>query len=251
MLGAAVGLLAGSIPGGLISQPGAFALVGMGAVFAGVVRAPITSIVMIFEMTGNYSMILPLMIANITSYAVASKLSPTPIYDALLEQDGIRLPHNEIQALQKATVGPVMTIEVDSLGEQVTVSEAFKYIESLARRFHAYPVLDREGRVVGLFTLNDLKRAMAAGLAGSTLKEVASHDLIFTYPDSTLDKALIQLVRTKVSQLLVVSPTDPAKLMGIITMHDVARALARMDIGPDAVTTLQQNPQNLSRNSPA
>src|SRR5262249_39758252 len=64
MLGAIVGLLAPLVPGGAAAQPGAFALVGMGAVFAGIVRAPITSIVMIFEMTNNYSMILPVMIAN-------------------------------------------------------------------------------------------------------------------------------------------------------------------------------------------
>jgi CIC family chloride channel protein len=233
MLGAGVGLLTHSIPGGLASQPGAFALVGMGAVFAGIVRAPITSIIMIFEMTGNYSMILPLMIANIISYVLATKLSPIPIYDALLDQDGIKLPHNELQALRTVTVGAVMTRTVDSLGEQVTVREAFQYIQTLSRRYHSYPVLSSTGRLVGLLTFNDLKRALAAGLDGARLKDVASRDLVSTVPDSGLDSALILLTKAKVSQLPVVSPSDPVMLLGILTMHDVARTLNGMAAGSD------------------
>jgi CIC family chloride channel protein len=231
MLGASVGLLTHSIPGAAASHPGAFALVGMGAVFAGVVRAPITSIVMIFEMTGNYSMILPLMIANIISYVVATKLSPVPIYDALLDQDGVRLPQNELQALRAVTVGAVMTRIVDSFGEQITVKEAFEYIQTLPRRYHSYPVLNKEGRLIGLVTFNDLKRALAAGRDGADLKEVASRDLVVTVPDAGLDSALILLTKAKVSQLPVVSHSDPAMLKGIITMHDVARTLNGMAAG--------------------
>ncbi len=92
MLGGVVGVCAAAATGNPVTQPGAFVLVGMGAVFAGIVRAPITSIVIIFEMTNNYSVILPLMAANITSYAIARRLSPMPIYDALLMQDGLHLP---------------------------------------------------------------------------------------------------------------------------------------------------------------
>jgi CIC family chloride channel protein len=233
MLGGMVGSLTSSIPGGWTSQPGAFALVGMGAVFAGIVRAPITSIVIIFEMTGNYSMILPLMVANIISYALASKLSATPIYDALLEQDGIRLPHNELESLRKATVGAVMSREISTLGEEVTVNEAFEYIQSLPRQYHSYPILDETGRLVGLSTFNDLKRAMAAGLDGSKVRAIASQDLVLAHPELTLDAALIQLVRAKVSQLPVVSPRQPNRLLGMITMHDVARALARTNNDSD------------------
>jgi CIC family chloride channel protein len=229
VLGAMVGLLAHSIPGVFASQPGAFALVGMGAVFAGIVKAPITSIVIIFEMTGNYSMILPLMVANIISYALATKLSATPIYDALLEQDGIRLPHREIDALRKATVGAVMSRDINTLGQEITVNEAFEYIQSLPRQYHSYPILDETGRLVGLSTFNDLKRAIAAGLDRSQVKAIASQDLVLTHPEFTLDAALIQLVKAKVSQLPVVSPRQPNILLGMITMHDVARALARRD----------------------
>ncbi|MGP8188104.1 MAG: chloride channel protein [Terracidiphilus sp.] len=70
---------------------GAFAVVGMGAVFAGVIRAPMTSVLIIFEMTGGYGLILPLMIANMSAFALARYWRHTPVYDALLEQDGIFL----------------------------------------------------------------------------------------------------------------------------------------------------------------
>jgi CIC family chloride channel protein len=74
------------------AQLGAFALVGMGAVFAGVIRAPITSVLIIFEMTGGYGLVLPLMLANMTSYALARSWRSMPIYEALLAQDGVELP---------------------------------------------------------------------------------------------------------------------------------------------------------------
>ena len=74
---------------------GAFALVGMGAVFAGIIRAPMTSVLIIFEMTGSYGLILPLMIANMTAYALARHWRHTAIYEALLLQDGAALPHGK------------------------------------------------------------------------------------------------------------------------------------------------------------
>ena len=93
MLGGAFGYLDVLIFDHEDLQRGAFALVGMGAVFAGVIRAPITSVLIIFEMTGGYGLVLPLMLANMTSYIVARRLRPRPIYEELLLQDGIELPH--------------------------------------------------------------------------------------------------------------------------------------------------------------
>ncbi|MBO0720891.1 MAG: chloride channel protein [Blastocatellia bacterium] len=226
MIGGAVGLLTQFALGGRHIQPEAFALVGMGAVFAGVVRAPVTSIIIIFEMTNNYSIILPLMIANITSYVVAVELSPAPIYDALLTQDGIRLPHAERRALRQIPVSDAMTEDVISVNEGLSVNEAFQYVQALPQRHHAYPVVDEAGRLVGLFTLNDLKRALAVDRGGARLREVASRNLELTYPDQTLEVALIRLGRKGISQLPVVSRKDAAILLGILTVHDIAEALS-------------------------
>jgi CIC family chloride channel protein len=91
MLGGAVGYLDVAVFHHSADSIGAFAVVGMGAVFAGVVRAPMTSILIIFEMTGGYGLVLPLMIANMSAFALARHWRHTPVYDALLEQDGIFL----------------------------------------------------------------------------------------------------------------------------------------------------------------
>jgi len=102
MLGGAVGYLDVTVFHHPADSIGAFAVVGMGAVFAGIVRAPMTSILIIFEMTQGYGLVLPLMIANMSAFALARQWRRTPVYDALLEQDGIDLhappPGNEVLA---------------------------------------------------------------------------------------------------------------------------------------------------------
>lgn len=93
MLGGSVGYVDVAVFHHPADEIGAFAVVGMGAVFAGIIRAPITSVLIIFEMTGGYGLVLPLMVANMSSYALARHWRQTPIYEALLLQDGLELPH--------------------------------------------------------------------------------------------------------------------------------------------------------------
>jgi CIC family chloride channel protein len=93
MLGGAVGYLDVIVFHHSADAIGAFAVVGMGAVFAGIVRAPMTSVLIIFEMTGGYGLVLPLMIANMSAFALARHWRHIPVYEALLAQDGIHLPH--------------------------------------------------------------------------------------------------------------------------------------------------------------
>jgi CIC family chloride channel protein len=93
MLGGTVGFLDVTVFHHPADSIGAFAVVGMGAVFAGIVRAPMTSVLIIFEMTGGYGLVLPLMIANMTAFALARHWRKVPIYEALLAQDGVHLPH--------------------------------------------------------------------------------------------------------------------------------------------------------------
>jgi CIC family chloride channel protein len=96
MLGGAVGYLDVTVFHHPADSIGAFAVVGMGAVFAGIVRAPMTSVLIIFEMTGGYGLVLPLMIANMSAFALARHWRRIPVYDALLAQDGIHLHHGSI-----------------------------------------------------------------------------------------------------------------------------------------------------------
>jgi len=84
----------------MLLSPGAYALVGMGTAFAGIVRAPMTSVVMIFETTRDYSVIVPLMISNLVSFFISSKFQREPIYEVLARQDGIHLPSAHSRSLE-------------------------------------------------------------------------------------------------------------------------------------------------------
>lgn len=174
MVGGAVGALDVALFGHQPDVIGAFALVGMGAVFAGVVRAPITSVLIIYEMTGNYRLILPLMTANMVAFALARHVRPVPIYEALLAQDGIHLPHGrpirhvlDLLAVSDAMSDPPGS--VDSVDRTVTLSPGQPLHEALvameqAGRYEALVMDDPNGHVVGLLTVTDIIRAQARAL---------------------------------------------------------------------------------------
>lgn len=209
------------------TAPGAFTLVGMGASFCGVIRAPITSVLIIFEMTGNYSLILPLMVASAVSYTIASRLQPLPIYEALLMQDGIHLARPQpTAALHKVTAASVMTREVETLPVNLSVREALERVEESPH--HGFPVVDGARRLVGFITVNDLRRCVADGREEALLKEVAVKKVIHAHPDHTLDRVMLKFGQQELSLLPVVSRVDPTKLLGIISMRDVVRAQARL-----------------------
>ncbi|MEP7339216.1 MAG: CBS domain-containing protein [Acidobacteriota bacterium] len=191
-------------------------------------------------MTHNYAIILPLMIANIISYALATELNPTPIYDALLLQDGIRLPHTETQVLKRLTVGAVMTRNVTTVSSELTAAQAFEYVQTLPQLHRAYPLLDPAGRLAGLITYNDLKRTLAAGQSDRRLDELSSKKLIQAHPENTLQMVVLKLGRKGFMRIPVVSRQDPTKLFGIITMHDIAAALAEEDDEADLSHTTEE-----------
>ncbi|HWU87954.1 MAG TPA: chloride channel protein, partial [Kofleriaceae bacterium] len=164
MLGGAFGALDVELFGHAHSQVGAFALVGMGAVFAGTIRAPITSVLIIIEMTAGYGLTLPLMISNTIAYGLARRLRPVPIYEAFLEQDGIQL-HARRPAAEQIEGVSIDRIELD-VGPRTTFAPhegAARMLEALetAGRQEVFPVLDPERRLVGLIALEDLTELAA------------------------------------------------------------------------------------------
>jgi CIC family chloride channel protein len=92
MLGGALGVVVHTYAPFPTAMPGAYALVGMGTLFAGIIRAPLTSVFMIFEITQDYQILVPLMVANLLSFLISKHYQPAPLYDALLQQDGVHLP---------------------------------------------------------------------------------------------------------------------------------------------------------------
>jgi chloride channel protein, CIC family len=100
MIGGTVGSVAHTWFPAYTANPGAYALIGMGTAFAGIIRTPLTSVIMIFELTRDYSIIVPLMISNLVSFFISRTLQPEPIYEALALQEGVHLPTRHSQPAQ-------------------------------------------------------------------------------------------------------------------------------------------------------
>ena len=219
MLGGTVGTVAHHLFPAYTATPGAYALVGMGAVFAGIVRAPMTSVLMIFEMTQDYAVIVPLMIANLVSLFIASRLQHEPIYEALAVQDGIHLPTAKTRqrSRQRQAVG-IMQIASQLLPAEITVREALEQAPS--SEFRTWLVMDRRG-VVGVINFARLERELGEG-ADKKLGELVD-PLVFphVHPDQGLDLALERMGANQIEILPVVNRADVHKLEGILTLRDV------------------------------
>lgn len=230
-LGGIIGMIDQRLLGHTENEVGAFALVGMGAVFAGVIRAPITSVLIIFEMTGSYGLILPLMISNMTSYVLAKHYQPLPIYDALLEQDNVHLPHGVRgvgRLLEEMRVADVFEANAAVLDVGLTVGEAYALVQE--HDFTTFPIVDAQGVCVGSVTEMRLRRNVAAGNGAKALSEVARRPHLIL-PHEPLSQAVIRMNAASIRQLVVVSARDKTTL-GILTMSDVVRAQAEV-LAPD------------------
>jgi CIC family chloride channel protein len=219
MLGAAVGGAEHVLLPHLSGSPGTYALVGMGVLFAGFLRAPMTSVFMVLEVSGNYSIILPVMVANTFAYLISRGLQPVPIFDLLTRQDGLDLPSMEEQreegilrvedAMRPAT-GPVLDAE-ESL-ERVLQSLDEKSPEVLLVR------LNPSGW--SSVTKQELETTFKQGKGGETLSSVlAGRHLPYLHPDHPLDMALRYVDRWPL--LPVVNRADFGKLEGVVSEHDV------------------------------
>ena len=157
MLGGAVGGVAHILLPDYTGSVGAYALVGMGTAFAGIIRVPLTSVIMIFEITRDYSIIVPLMISNLISYFISSRLQEEPIYEALLHQDGVHLPSGAGARRVLLMVGQALRPAIQTLSADLRVSEA---AASVDREAGAWPVVD-EGGLRGMLTEGQLDQAIA------------------------------------------------------------------------------------------
>ncbi len=216
-LGQLVGLVAGTVLGG---APIIYALTGMGAFFGAVAKVPVTAIVIVFETTLNYNLILPLMICSVTSYLIAEWLNPGSLYTHLLELKGIYLAPNAISDGLWATLtaAEVMQKKVETLPSQMTLVEV---VEAFAKSHHrGFPVVN-QGRLVGIVTQTDLDKITNLQLPDhAVLKDIMTPQPITVSPEDALSQVLHLLSSYKLSRLPVVADR---KLVGIITRSDILR----------------------------
>ena len=218
MLGGSVGSVAHRFLPAYTAVPGAYALVGMGALFAGIVRAPMTSVFMIFETTRDYSIVVPLMISNLLSFYISRKLQRHPIYEELALQDGIQLPTR----LEERRVTEVMRTSVQTLSAGLTVREALD--QTIGSQFHSWIVVDEKG-VLGIIPKSGLQQALADGAGDKTVGSLsASLNHEHVHRDQPLHLALERMGSTGLDLLAVVSRANIRTLEGIVTLADVLAA---------------------------
>jgi chloride channel protein, CIC family len=229
MLGGAIGTLDTIVFHHTGEPIGAFALVGMGAVFSGIIRAPMTSVLIIIEMTGGYSLILPLMIANMMAYVIARHWRPSTIYEALLEQDGIDLRPKSATAeveslrLRQITRGDVRlrTFRLSAHADEVMKGK------NLAPKQDVYPVVDDGGKIVGLITSDELA-ILTSDPALLLLVNAADlmRPTVTVGLDDDLGSALQAMLSNGLSQLPVTD--EDGQCVGVVSEADIARAFLRV-----------------------
>ncbi len=232
MIGASVGSVAHSLLPGYTAEPGAYALVGMGAAFARIVRTPLTSVIMVFEVTRDYTIIVPLMISNLIAFFISYRLQREPIYEALARQEGVYLPTSEPRPQRgPMRVADAMQSPAEVLSTQMAVAEASHLAER--SELHAWPVTDQNG-LCGVIGEMELRSAVANGwmdkklvelLDGSSAKQRRSTTALpYVHSDHPLGIALERMGASGRDMLPVVSRANRRQLVGVITLDRILKS---------------------------
>ncbi|MBW4680951.1 MAG: chloride channel protein [Microcoleus vaginatus WJT46-NPBG5] len=233
VLGSALGHIVGILQWDWlgIGVPTTYALAGMGAFFCAVCRAPITAVVIVFEITTDFKLVLPLMIGSVVAYLVAEKVEKESLYDRLLEFNGINLKKEKPAdgILAELSASDVMQGRVETLSSQISLDEV---MQAFSRSHHrGFPVVDN-GKLVGIVTQTDLANTGKRQLPANTpLNEFMTPQPVTVRPADTLSEVLYRLNRYNLSRLPV---TEGRKLVGIITRSDIIRAESDKLIGEKA-----------------
>jgi CIC family chloride channel protein len=223
-LGAVYGQLGRSLLPSLGLDPAAFAMVGMAALLAAAVHAPLTAVILLFEMTDDYRIILPLMFAVTVSLVISRQLERESVYTLSLVRKGIHLHMGrDTELLETITVGEIMQTDPPTVREDDSLAKAYQVMEDT--RQHGIPVVDADGRLVGLVALDDLDRTHTEnGGPGRTVGEVCTRELLVAYPDESIADALRRMGPRDVGRLPVVARDDPERLLGLLRSSHVVRA---------------------------
>ncbi len=220
--GGAIGVaLAALFPDAQI-QPVAFALVGMTSVVAGSAHAPLTAIFIVLELTNDYGLILPLLLAGSLAYVVSRRIYPESIYSEWLARRGERISHGTDEAvLRRLTVADAYRSDPVTASAMHTLERALPILRQSAQL--EFPVVDGEQHLVGIFTWSDMKKALSESAASqqTLMRELASAALEGVTLDDDLLTALKRLGARDAQIIPVLDSMDPRRLVGIIGRQDI------------------------------
>ncbi|MGD9410282.1 MAG: chloride channel protein [Desulfobacterales bacterium] len=225
MMGTVFGQIAHHLFPTVTAPAGAYALVGMAAFFSAAAHAPVTAILILFEMTGDYRIILPLMLATVISTLVSRILSRDSIYTLKLTRRGIHLEQgHDIDIMQGVTVGEAMSTDIDRIPLNLP-------LDLLAKKFsrthnHGFAVVDESGDLAGVVSIRDLEQALAEGPPdGRTVADIATTDSLLTcFPEEPMWKALCTMGPRDISQLPVLKQRGSQRLAGLLRRRDIIQA---------------------------
>ncbi len=225
MLGGTFGCLVHHLFPNITATYGAYSLVGMGALVAGATHGPITAILILFEMTGDYKIILPLMLACILSSVIASQIKRESIYTLKLIRRGTNIrAGKEVNIMKSLLVKDAMTKDVETVPEDMHLNKLLEHTFSSKRS--SFPVVDRQGLLCGIITFQDFKEVVFEEGLGDlvVVKDISIPEVITITGNKSLDEALKKIGLKNIEQLPVVDEHNPRKIVGILSRRDIFSA---------------------------
>lgn len=214
---------------GLTLVPEAFALVGMAGFVAAATHAPLTAIMIVFEMTSDYELILPIMLCGAIAYITGRRVYPESVYSEWLTRRGETIAHGQDTAmLERLRVRGNFNGDPHVIGESATVDQLLQAISASTQT--EFPVVDQQLRFRGMLTYNDLRRVLTDAQELGPL--VVAGDLVdenptTVTPEDTMRTALQRLAVRGSHYIPVVDSTDPGRLLGLIGRQDIFTAYDR------------------------
>lgn len=229
MAGGALGTVVHDLAPFPTGDPGAYALVGMGTLFAGIIRAPMTSVFMIFEITQDYHILVPLMLANLLSFVISRQYQPVPVYEALLRQDEIHLPSPASRPVASVGRAADMMAPPPSLmpGDE-SVDTAWPLAQTGVRRAYLVGTPDR---LLGVLTREQLADARQAGRGAEPLRAIVEPGFVHVHADHAFE-IVVDRFAASPGMLPVVSREAARRVEGVITLDEITRFMQRPHRAP-------------------
>ena len=224
--GGAFGSVAHSLLPSYTANPGAYAAVGIGAFLAAATHAPLTAIFLLFEMTGNYLIIVPIMLASIIGTVVAGRLNPDSIDTVDFSRDGIDLHEGrEISVMKSIKVGRVISEDVDFISEQANVDQLLT-IFSMARDSFYFPVVDDSGRMTGVVSLQDVKSILHDEelRLSARVGNICTRKVVVLTPEDNLHTAMALFDAKGLEEIPVVEAEDNRWVVGMLKRREAIAA---------------------------
>ncbi len=226
MTGAAFGGIANHFFPEVAGPVGAYAIVGMASTFSSTARAPVTAVVILFELTRNYDIILPLMTCVVVSMIVSQMIYKESIYSKKMRRKGVEPPSEKsFDALESVLVRDVMTKGFKGVPGNTSLTGLEDVFKSTGQR--GLLVFDEEGGLEGMVTVTDVESAFLEGKADMTAADIATRHLVTAYADQSVREALLQIGGTEVGRIPFVSRENPREVEGVLRRHDIIAAYDR------------------------